>query len=58
MELMNIIISEGRTWPFEEVLKSEDEYEGYFLSHKVVVVRDLDDGITANGGKSASAFLG
>ena len=55
---MNIIIREGRTWPFEEEFNSVDEYRGYFLSHTAFVVRELDDGISANGGKSTSEILG
>ena len=50
MELMNLIIREGRTWPFEEEFDSMDAYRGYFLSHAAFVVRALEQsGVDANG---------
>lgn len=39
MELMNSIIREGKTWPFDEEFESIDGYRGYFLSHTAFVVR-------------------
>lgn len=33
MALMNLVIREGRTWPFEEEFSSLEGYRSYFLSH-------------------------
>lgn len=39
MNLMNFIIREGKSWPFEEEFKDLDSYRRYFLSHDAFVVR-------------------
>ena len=49
MELMNLIIREGRSWPFEEEFDTIDAYRGYFLSHAAFVVRAIDPGIDGRG---------
>ncbi|KAJ8611797.1 hypothetical protein CTAYLR_007735 [Chrysophaeum taylorii] len=38
MELMNLVIREGKAWPFEEEL-DEKGYRAYFLTHAAFVVR-------------------
>lgn len=43
MELMNIVIREGKTWPFNEEFETMDAYRGYFLSHAAFVVRAIED---------------
>lgn len=59
MELMNLIIREGRSWPFEEEFDTETEYSSYFLSHTAFVVRALEDGVDADGKASpAGALMG
>ena len=45
MNLMNLIIREGRAWPFENEFDSMDAYRGYFLSHAAFVVRALEPGV-------------
>jgi hypothetical protein len=54
MKLMNLIIREGRSWPFEDEFKSVDEWRGYFLSHTAFVVRALDNGMDAARKNSSS----
>ena len=44
MELMNLIIREGRTWPFVDEFETMDAYRSYFLSHTALCVRALDSG--------------
>mmetsp|Transcript_1963 Transcript_1963/g.4740 ORF Transcript_1963/g.4740 Transcript_1963/m.4740 type:complete len:289 (+) Transcript_1963:96-962(+) len=44
LALMNLVIREGRSWPFEEDFTSIDGWRGYFLSHTAFVVRALDCG--------------
>jgi len=44
LALMNLVIREGRSWPFEEDFTSIDGWRGYFLSHTAFVVRSLDCG--------------
>jgi RimJ/RimL family protein N-acetyltransferase len=39
MDLMNLIIREGRTWPFDQEFETLDSYQAYFLSHAAFVVR-------------------
>jgi GNAT superfamily N-acetyltransferase len=39
MHLMNLIIREGKSWPFDEEFQTLDSYRGYFLSHAALVVR-------------------
>jgi GNAT superfamily N-acetyltransferase len=59
MNLMNIIIQEGRAWPFEDKFTTIESYRGYFLSHTAFVVRALEDGIDSNGHLSdAGDFMG
>merc|ERR1719291_405998 len=43
MELMNLIIREGKTWPFDQEFDTMDAYRGYFLSHAALVVRATED---------------
>lgn len=52
MELMNIIIREGKSWPFEEEFSTLNAYRGYFLSHAAFVVRTLDEGVDNQGNPS------
>lgn len=54
MALMNLIIREGRSWPFDEEFTSVDDWRGYFLSHTAFVVRALDNGMDAAGRNSSS----
>ena len=39
-KLMNDVISEGKTWPFEALYNDTTSYRSYFLSHSAFVVRD------------------
>lgn len=41
MDLMNHVIREGRSWPFESEFETMEAYRGYFLSHAAFVVRSL-----------------
>ena len=41
MELMNLIIREGKTWPFVEEFHTVEAYRSYFLSHAAFVVRSI-----------------
>lgn len=43
MELMNLIIREGKSWPFDQEFDSVENYRGYFLSHSAFVVRAAED---------------
>lgn len=52
MELMNGVIREGKSWPFEEEFKTVEDYRGYFLSHAAFVVRAVDAGVDAGGVRS------
>jgi len=54
LALMNLIIREGRSWPFEEDFENVDDWRGYFLSHTAFVVRALDNGMDAAGRNSSS----
>lgn len=66
MELMNLIIREGKTWPFDEEFDTMDAYRAYFLSHAAFVVRAKDDssgapqsdlnGIQYNAGEILGCF--
>lgn len=49
MDLMNLIIREGKSWPFDIEFATLDEYRAYFLSHSAFVVRALEDGVDAEG---------
>jgi len=40
---MNLIIREGKSWPFDEEFDTIDAYRGYFLSHAAFVVRAKDN---------------
>lgn len=40
---MNLIIREGKTWPFEQEFDTLDAYRGYFLSNAAFVVRTIED---------------
>jgi GNAT superfamily N-acetyltransferase len=42
-KLMNDVILDGKTWPFESTFETDESYRGYFLSHAAFVVRSLDD---------------
>jgi RimJ/RimL family protein N-acetyltransferase len=42
MTLMNHVIQEGRSWPFESEFETLEAYRGYFLSHAAFVVRCLE----------------
>lgn len=44
MQLMNLIIREGKSWPFDEEFETLDSYRGYFLSHAALVVRSTKGG--------------
>lgn len=54
MALMNLIIREGRSWPFEDDFHSVEQYSGYFLSHTAFVVRSLNNGMDASKRNSSS----
>eukprot|EP00578_Thalassiosira_sp_NH16_P015449 CAMPEP_0181124920 /NCGR_PEP_ID=MMETSP1071-20121207/26762_1 /TAXON_ID=35127 /ORGANISM="Thalassiosira sp., Strain NH16" /LENGTH=247 /DNA_ID=CAMNT_0023210305 /DNA_START=164 /DNA_END=907 /DNA_ORIENTATION=- len=54
MALMNLVIREGRSWPFEEEFTSVEDWSGYFLSHTAFVVRALDNGMDAARRNSSS----
>jgi RimJ/RimL family protein N-acetyltransferase len=59
MQLMNLIIREGKSWPFEEEFATVDDFRAYYLSHTAFVVRSLEDGVDSNGQPSPSQdFLG
>jgi RimJ/RimL family protein N-acetyltransferase len=49
MELMNLIIREGKSWPFIDEFETEDAFRGYFLSHAAFVVRAMEDGVDYQG---------
>lgn len=57
MELMNLIVREGRSWPFEVEFATIDSYRAYFLSHTAFVVRAIDDGLDSNGQPSSAGEL-
>ena len=42
-ELMNLIIREGKTWPFDKEFETIESYRSYFLSHAGFVVRSVQD---------------
>ena len=67
MELMNLVIREGRSWPFDQEFETVDSYRAYFLSHAAFVVRTRrdsnkdvdDDNITDNENRNkASDVMG
>lgn len=51
---MNLVIREGRSWPFEDEFTSVDDWRAYFLSHTAFVVRALDNGMDAARRNSSS----
>lgn len=48
MALMNLIIREGRSWPFDQEFESVDDWRGYFLSHTAFVVRAINNGMDSS----------
>jgi GNAT superfamily N-acetyltransferase len=54
MALMNLVIRDGRSWPFEDEFTTVEGWRGYFLSHTAFVVRALDNGMDAAGKNSSS----
>ena len=54
MALMNLVIREGLSWPFEDEFTSVDDWRAYFLSHTAFVVRALDNGMDAARRNSSS----
>ena len=59
MNMMNLIIREGKAWPFDLEFETMDAYRGYFLSHAAFVVRAVDDGLDSDGNPSpAGEVLG
>jgi len=48
MALMNLIIREGRSWPFDQEFESVDDWRGYFLSHSAFVVRAINNGMDSS----------
>ena len=57
MTMMNLIIREGKSWPFEEEFETVDAYRGYFLSHAAFVVRTVHEGDDANGCRSGQGSV-
>lgn len=55
MALMNLVIREGKSWPFEQDFASVDDYRSYFLSHTAFVVRALDNGMDSAKRNSSSS---
>jgi RimJ/RimL family protein N-acetyltransferase len=43
MDLMNHVIREGKSWPFDEEFETLEDYRAYFMSHAALCVRDLND---------------
>ena len=43
MQLMNLIIKEGKSWPFQDEFQTLDSYRGYFLSHTALVARSVEE---------------
>ena len=41
-EMMNEVIREDLSWPFEEEFATEEAYRGYYLSHSAFCVRERD----------------
>ena len=59
MDLMNLIIREGKTWPFVDEFETLDSYRSYFLSHTALCVRAMEPGDDNHGNPSAVGdFLG
>ncbi len=54
MALMNLVIREGLSWPFEDEFTSVDDWRAYFLSHTAFVVRATDNGMDAASRNSSS----
>lgn len=55
MALMNLIIREGRSWPFDQEFETVDEWRGYFLSHTAFVVRAINNGMDSSKKDSSSS---
>ena len=53
--LMNLIIREGRSWPFDQEFETVDDWRGYFLSHTAFVVRAINNGMDSSKRNSSSA---
>jgi len=49
MTLMNLIVREGKSWPFETEFSTLDSYRSYFLSNSAFVVRATNDMKDSNG---------
>ena len=59
MDLMNLIIREGKSWPFIDEFETLDAYQSYFLSHTALCVRALEPDVDKDGNSSAAGdFLG
>jgi GNAT superfamily N-acetyltransferase len=53
--LMNLIIREGRSWPFDQEFATVDDWRGYFLSHTAFVVRAINNGIDSSKNRNSSS---
>mmetsp|Transcript_8785 Transcript_8785/g.12221 ORF Transcript_8785/g.12221 Transcript_8785/m.12221 type:complete len:231 (+) Transcript_8785:150-842(+) len=42
-DLMNQVIVEGKSWPFDKIFEDTQSFEGYFLSHAAFVVKSKDN---------------
>ncbi|GKY90672.1 hypothetical protein MPSEU_000040600 [Mayamaea pseudoterrestris] len=59
IDLMNLIIREGRTWPFRDEFATLEDYRRYFLSHTALVVRAAEAGVDNQGNHSpTNDFMG
>jgi GNAT superfamily N-acetyltransferase len=47
-ELMNDVIIEGKTWPFDKVFETMESYKGYFHSHAAFAVKFQDQAAHGN----------
>jgi RimJ/RimL family protein N-acetyltransferase len=57
MELMNLIIREGKSWPFVNEFETEEAYRGYFLSDAAFVIRATEDGFDNTGSISKTGEI-
>jgi len=53
-ELLNEVIEEGKSWPFDVQFETMGSFRGYFLSHAAFVVRGLELGVDSNNDFSPS----
>jgi ribosomal protein S18 acetylase RimI-like enzyme len=53
MDFLNLVIREGRSWPFDKEFPTVDAYRAYFLSHTALVVRASEAGPDVHGRPSA-----